>query len=305
MSFFNKMTADALPFVPKGLVSKLSTRYIAGESKEEALAQAQLLKDAGYRVTYDVLGEDVGSKDEVEQAAQEYEELLKAIAQAELEINVSIKPTQMGLDISEEFCTETMQTICGQVGQLSGFLRFEMEDSPTTDGTLRVFAKLRQRWPEQVGCVLQAMLHRTQNDAENLLKEDRPLNVRLVKGIYVEPADIAYQSYEEVKQSYLTTLETLLKGGVFVGVATHDEHIVEGLETILEKYPQAKERYEIQVLMGVREEYRQIWKDKGHPVRVYIPYGAQWYAYVVRRLRKNPKLAGQAFKGMFGRREKL
>ena len=147
------------------------------------MAQAQLLKDAGYRVTYDVLGEDVGSKDEVEQAAQEYEELLKAIAQAELEINVSIKPTQMGLDISEEFCAETMQTICGQVGQLSGFLRFEMEDSPTTDGTLRVFAKLRQRWPEQVGCVLQALLHRTQSDAENLLKEDRPLNVRLVKGI--------------------------------------------------------------------------------------------------------------------------
>jgi proline dehydrogenase len=305
MSFFNKMTADALPFVPKALVSKFSTRYIAGECKEDALAQAQLLKDAGYRVTYDVLGEDVGSKDEVEQAAKEYEELLSAIAQAGAEINVSVKPTQMGLDISEDFCAETMHTLCGQVAQLRGFLRFEMEDAPTTDGTLRVFAKLRQQWPEQVGCVLQAMLHRTQSDAENLLKEDKPLNVRLVKGIYVEPADIAYQSYEEVKQSYLTTLETLLKGGAFVGVATHDEHIVEGLETILEKYPQAKERYEIQMLMGVREEYRQIWKDRGHPLRVYIPYGAQWYAYVVRRLRKNPKLAGQAFKGMFGRREKL
>lgn len=305
MSLLDRLMAASMPLVPRPVVRRLSTRYIAGEQLSQALSLGAELQQSGYRVTYDILGEAVSNREGVQAAAVEYQELLAALVEQQLELNISLKPTQMGLDVSEDFCFETVASILEQAQQVGAFVRYEMEDSPTTDATLRVFDRLREAYPRQVGCVLQSMLHRTQADVERLLESELPLNVRMVKGIYVEPAKIAFQDPAEVNASYLRCTETLLDGGAFVAIATHDEKLIEGLQHILQTRPEARERVEVQMLLGVREELRQQVRAMELPVRVYIPYGTQWYPYVVRRLRKNPKLARYALQGLFRRREKL
>lgn len=305
MSLFDRLFASAMPLVPRPVVRRLSTRYIAGEELHQALAAGEALQKADYRVTYDILGEAVSDQAGVEAAALQYEQLLQALIDRKLERNLSLKPTQMGLDVSEDFCFETVGRIAARAQAHDAFVRFEMEDSATVDGTLRVFDRLREQVGASVGCVLQSMLFRTESDAERLVSIDQPLNVRLVKGIYVEPAEIAFQDPKEVNDAYLRTLRILLDGGAFVAVASHDEALITGLMAYLEENPAAKERTEVQMLLGVREELRQTVKATGMPVRVYVPYGTQWYPYVVRRLRKNPKLARYALTGLFRRREKL
>ena len=305
MNLFDRLAAASVPLVPKFIVRRLSTRYIAGEQMADALVAGQRMQQAGYRVTYDILGEAVDHKKGVLAAAQEYHELLEALASNELELNLSLKPTQMGLNVSEDFCVEVVSEILRAAQKHGAFVRYEMEDSPTTDGTLRVFARLREQFGETVGCVLQSMLHRTVQDARDMVASDQPLNVRLVKGIYVEPAEIAYQEAEKVNQSYLDTLRVLLEGGAFVGLATHDPALVEGARKIVKEIPGSGDRIEVQMLLGVQETQRAAWKKSGLPLQVYIPYGTQWYPYVTRRLKKNPKLARYAMLGLFKRKERL
>lgn len=305
MSLLDRLFAAAMPLVPRPLVRRLSTRYIAGEDIAQALRTGAALQRADYRVTYDILGEAVSDKAGVELAANEYEHLLQALIDQKLERNISLKPTQMGLDVGEDFCFDMVSRIAQRARAHDAFVRFEMEDSATVDGTLRVFDRLRATYGSTVGCVLQSMLFRTEEDAARLVALDQPLNVRLVKGIYVEPAEIAHQDPAEVNAAYLRTLRILLEGGAFVAVASHDEALIAGLHQYLEENPAAKQQVEVQMLLGVREELRQQVKASGLPVRVYVPYGTQWYPYVVRRLRKNPKLATYAFTGLFRKREKM
>lgn len=305
MSLFDRIFASAMPLVPRSIVRRLSTRYIAGEKLHEALDVGESLQGAGYHVTYDILGESVSDRAGVEAAADEYLELLAALIDRELERNISLKPTQMGLDISDDFCFEMVAKIARVAKANDAFVRFEMEDSPTTDGTLRVFDRLRAEFGGTVGCVLQSMLMRTEADATRLVAIDQPLSVRLVKGIYVEPEDCAYRDPAEINAAYLRTLTILLDGGARVAVASHDEALITGLTNYLDKNPAAKPQVEVQMLLGVREELRQQVRAADLPVRVYVPYGTQWYPYVIRRLRKNPKLARYAFQGLFRKREKL
>ncbi|MAW61119.1 MAG: proline dehydrogenase [Planctomycetes bacterium] len=305
MSIVDRLFASVMPLVPRPIVRRLSTRYIAGESIADALQAGAALQGADYRVTYDILGEAVADRAGVETAAAEYEQLLQALIDQKLERNLSLKPTQMGLDVSEDFCFEIVSRIAQRARAHEAFVRFEMEDSPTVDATLSVFDRLRAEYGGTVGCVLQSMLHRTEDDARRLVSIEQPLNVRLVKGIYVEPPEVAYQDGAEVNASYLRTLEILLDGGAFVAVASHDEALIAGLHAYLDKNPDARERTEVQMLLGVREELRQQVRASGLPVRVYVPYGTQWYPYVVRRLRKNPKLATYALTGLFRKREKM
>ena len=305
MNLFDRLAAASLPLVPRSIVRRLSTRYIAGEQMADALVAGRRMQDAGYRVTYDILGEAVDHQDGVLAAAQEYQQLLAALADNKLELNLSLKPTQMGLNVSEDFCTEVVSSILSAAQEHGAFVRYEMEDSPTTDGTLRVYARLREQFGGTVGCVLQSMLHRTVQDARDLVATDQPLNVRMVKGIYVEPAEIAYQESDKVNQSYLDSVRILLEGGAFVGLATHDPALVEGARQIVKEIPGSEERIEVQMLLGVQETQRVAWKKSGLPVRVYIPYGTQWYPYVTRRLKKNPKLARYAMMGLFKRKERL
>ena len=199
-----------------------------------------------------------------------------------------------------------MSSIVRLAQQQQGFVRYEMEESSTIDGTLAVFERLREAHPQGIGCVLQAMLFRTHDDAQRLLESNpRQLNVRMVKGIYVEPASDAYQEMSEINASYLKTTRLLLENGAYVAVATHDPLILAGVAQILEDIPEAKERVEIQMLLGVQETFRRQTHEAGYTVRVYIPYGKEWHKYVTRRLKRNPKLARHALTGMFGKREKL
>lgn len=305
MAWFDRLIANTLPYVPKPVVGRLSRRYIAGLERSDALRVGGGLERAGYLATYDLLGEAVRNGAEVEAALQEYLRLLEELAARGLGRNVSLKPTQMGLELGEDHCFRTMARIAARARELDAFVRFEMEDSATVDGTLRVFERLRADFPGTVGCVLQSMLRRSEADARALVAAGGPLNVRLVKGIYVEPPDRAFQDAQEVRDSWLRILRILLKGGAFVAGATHDQALADGVRAARAERASWRERTEIQVLLGVREELRQSLRDDGVPVRVYVPYGPEWHAYVLRRLRKNPKLARYALLGMFGRRERL
>ena len=283
----------------------LSLRYIAGESREDALDRGRHLHNSAYLTTFDLLGEAVTNNSEIDAAASEYKSLIQTLTDNGFPVNVSLKPTQMGLDISQDICFETVSSIVRLAQQQQGFVRYEMEESSTIDGTLAVFGRLREAHPQGVGCVLQAMLFRTHDDAQRLLESNpQQLNVRMVKGIYVEPASDAYQEMSEINASYLKTTRLLLENGAYVAVATHDPLILAGVAQILEDIPEAKERIEIQMLLGVQETFRRQTLDAGYTVRVYIPYGKEWHKYVTRRLKRNPKLARHALTGMFSKREK-
>jgi proline dehydrogenase len=306
MSWFDSLAASFIPLVPRPVMRRLSTRYIAGEQRADALRRGSSLARAGYRVTYDQLGEAVSNETEVAAAVAENLQLISDLEDGGLELNISTKPTQMGINISEQLCISSLQRMLEVAVAKDAFVRFEMEESWTVDATLRVYAKLRESFGAHVGCVLQSMQLRTEEDARSMLADSgRPLNVRLVKGIYVEPAEIAYQDGADVNASYLRTLRLLLEGGAFVGVATHDPKLVAGLQEMLAENPAWQPQCELQVLLGVGEELRQRVRDSGLPVRVYVPYGDAWHKYVTRRLKKNPKLARYAFFGMFKRGEKL
>jgi len=306
MSWFDSLTASLIPLVPKPIMRRLSTRYIAGEQRVDALKRGAQLARAGYRVTYDQLGEAVSNEAEVAAAVAENQQLLADLVAGELELNISTKPTQMGINISEDLCHDSVAEMLDTASSQGAFVRFEMEESWTVDATLRVFERLRAKYGDTVGIVVQSMLFRTEEDLRKLLaNSDQPLNVRLVKGIYVEPADIAYQSYQDVNDSFLRCLRLLLEGGAYVGVATHDDNLVDALQSMLRENPAWSEQCEIQMLLGVREDLRQRVRADGLPVRVYVPYGEAWHKYVTRRLKKNPKLARYAFLGMFKRGEKL
>jgi proline dehydrogenase len=305
MNIFDKLAAASIPLVPRFIVRRLSTRYIAGEKMEKALVTGKNLLDAGYQVTYDILGEAVEQEAGVRSAAAEYIDLIEALVSQGLELNISLKPTQMGLNLSEDFCFDVVSGIASVARDHGAFIRFEMEDSPTTEATLQVFHRLREEFGGTIGCVLQSMLFRSVDDARHLVSIGQPLNVRLVKGIYVEPKEVAWQGFSEVNASYLETLRVLLEGGAFVGLATHDEKLIQGALKLLEEMPEAKDRVEIQMLLGVQETLRKELKESGIPMRIYIPFGTQWYPYVTRRLKKNPRLARYAMKGLFMKKEKL
>ncbi len=305
MSWFDSLTAACIPLVPKAVMRRFSGRYIAGEEREDALRRGRELASAGYRITYDQLGEAVQTPQEVDAAVAEDLQLLADLVQQNLERNISVKPTQMGLNLGEDLCVQAMTSILKEAKQQKAFVRFEMEESETVDASLRVFSQLRAKYGDTVGMVLQAMLRRSGDDVEQLLAENTPLNVRLVKGIYVEPAAIAYQDAQEIRQSYLRIMQRLLAGGAFVAVASHDEILIDALQKLIQDNPTYASQCEVQMLLGVREELRQKVKASGMPVRVYVPYGPAWHKYVVRRLKKNPKLARYALLGMFGKQEKF
>ena len=306
MAILDKILASCIPLVPKAFMRPLSLRYIAGESREDALDRGRHLHNSAYLTTFDLLGEAVTNNSEIDAAASEYKSLIQTLTDNGFPVNVSLKPTQMGLDISQDICFETVSSIVRLAQQQQGFVRYEMEESSTIDGTLAVFERLREAHQDNIGCVLQAMLFRTHGDAQRLLESNpRQLNVRMVKGIYVEPASDAYQEMSEINASYLKTTRLLLENGAYVAVATHDPLILAGVAQILEDLPEAKERVEIQMLLGVQETFRRQTHEAGYTVRVYIPYGKEWHKYVTRRLKRNPKLARHALTGMFGKREKL
>lgn len=305
VSALQRLMAGCLPLAPRPILARASRRYIAGEARAAALELGRRLAAAGYGQTFDVLGEDVEDRLQVEAAAAEYAALLADLARAGLDVNLSLKPTQMGLAVDEDLCAATVAALARKGRESGAFLRFEMEDSSTTDATLRVFGRLREGFPGTIGCVLQSRLRRSEADARALLAGAGPLNVRLVKGVYLEPPAIAWQKAADIDAAFLRILRALLDGGAKVAAATHDEALLDALLALLAERPQRRDRVEVQMLLGVREDLRRRTLERGVPVRVYIPYGSHWLPYVRRRLRENPRLALHGFLGLFSRRERL
>jgi proline dehydrogenase len=296
MTILDRVIARTLPFVPKPVVRKVANRYIAGETRDEALDVAARLNGAGMRATLDVLGEHIHNVDQARRAVSEYLQLLEHIHLRKLDANISIKLTQLGLKLNAETCFQLTDRLVQRARELNNFVRIDMEDSSCTSETLRIYRALRQNH-SNVGVVIQAYLRRTGADVA-ALQDLRP-NYRLCKGVYVEPPEIAYPDMRDINRNYVSVLETLLRSGSYVGIATHDNLIISEAFRLINELKLQRTAYEFQMLLGVNEHLRDMIAAAGHHLRVYIPFGRDWYAYSVRRLRENPRLAGYVLKAMF------
>jgi len=297
MSVLTKAVVATLPYVPKAILRRLAARYIAGERLEDALGRLEELRRRGHPGIIDVLGEGITSVDEARAVCASYLAAADALARAQLDAYVSVKPTHLGLMHDEALCLELYERLAARCRELQLFLRVEMEDHPTTDATLRVFERLRARHPN-VGIVLQARLFRTPADIAAL--QPGPLDVRLVKGIYLEPAEIAHTAPEPIREAYVACAEALLSRGARIAFATHDEGLAERCLAVARRLNVAPASYEFQVLLGVREELWALWRSAGHQVRVYVPFGPDWRPYSIRRMRKNPQIVGHVLRQTFG-----
>ena len=295
MTLLDRAIARTLPLVPKGIVRRVANRYIAGETVDEALAVVAGLNERGIRATLDILGEHIHNLDQARRAAAGYVGLLDEIARRKLDANTSIKLTQLGLKVDPSICFDLTGQLVGHANELKNFVRIDMEDSSCTTETLQIYRQLR-RDHSNVGVVIQAYLRRTVNDVCAL--EDLRPNYRLCKGVYVEPREISYRDMRVINRNYAYILEKLLRNGSYVGIATHDELMVWEAFRIIRDLRLPPTAYEFQMLLGVDEQLRDIIRAAGHHLRVYIPFGRDWYAYSVRRLRENPRLAGYVFKAM-------
>jgi len=246
-----------------------------------------------------VLGEDITRRDEAESSKVFIMDVLDTILREKLDSNVSVKLTQLGLKLDRDFCLSLMKDIAGKARDLGNFIRIDMEDSSVTGDTITVYRKLREHYPN-VGIVLQAYLRRTAADSEALVREGLG-NLRLCKGIYIEPEEIAFKVKSEINFHFLKTLEQMIRDGAYVGIATHDSELVEGAYRLISRYGLRKDRYEFQMLLGVRPELRSEILRAGHRVRVYVPFGKQWYRYSIRRFKENPQIAGNVLKALFSR----
>lgn len=288
MGVLDRIAISTLPYIPHGLMRRLSSRYIAGETLDAALARLTDLREAGFVGALDILGEDVTSEAEARSVAKDYSHAASVLHERGIDAYISIKPTHLGLRLSEDLAFELYAGLLERVRSLGSFCRVEMEDHTTTDATLRLFERLRPVAPEHVGLVLQSRLFRTTDDIAALAPG--PLNVRMVKGIYLEPAEIAHTAPDPIRAAFVEQTRALWERGAFCALATHDAAMAEELFAVAEELGIGKDRYELQVLLGVRQPLWQSWRDQGHPVRVYVPFGPNWRAYSTRRLTKNPEI---------------
>ena len=278
--------------MPRAVVQLLSAPYIAGPTLEDARSTVAALNAEGKLATMDVLGEEVRRPAEAEAVASAYHSALDAVAGDHLDANISVKLTALGLEIDLDLCGSLLATVVADAAARGVFVRIDMEHSACTDDTLRLYRELWAAGRENVGIVLQSCLRRTLADVGDIA-DLRP-NVRLCKGIYVEPPAIAYQGSDAIRANFVQTLDALLELGCYVGVATHDEWLLErSLEQVAGL---GRDDYELQMLLGVRERRATELVAAGHRLRVYVPYGDRWYEYSLRRLQENPALAGMLAK---------
>ena len=297
MSLFTSLVVRTLPLMPKALVWRVARRYVAGPHLADAVATVRRLNAEGAMATVDVLGEEVTERSRATAAADAYLGVLKAIAAENLDANISIKPTMFGLKIDEALCAGEIERLVAAAQRQGTFVRIDMEDRTTTDATLRIYRDLHQRYGN-VGVVLQAYMRRTLRDVGELPAEGA--NVRICKGIYVEPREVAWKGFDAVREAYVAALDKLLSRGVYVGIATHDEYLVSAAVALVDRHRVPRERYEFQMLLGVEDELRRILVAGGHRLRVYVPFGEDWYLYSLRRLRENPAIAGHVTRAVLG-----
>jgi proline dehydrogenase len=299
VSLVDSAIVRLLPAVPKPVVRRISSHYIAGEELDDALRVVLQLNHEGKLATIDVLGEEITEPEEAQAIAAAYREAFEAIERGRLDSNVSIKPTALGLKLGYELFRENLTDVVEHAASRGNFVRIDMEDSSTTDDTLRLYRELRAAGHHNVGVVLQARLKRTLADIAELA--DLKPNVRLCKGIYLEPPELAYRDFDSIRASFVHALEALLEAGCYVGIATHDEWLLEQGQRLVSTRGLGREDYEFQMLLGVRPALGDELVRGGHRLRIYTPFGRHWYAYSLRRLQENPKIAGYIAADTVGR----
>jgi proline dehydrogenase len=244
----------------------------------------------------DVLGESISTKNEAEASMRQCMEVLEEIEKNKLDANLSVKPTQLGLSFDKDFCFKLVSDIVAKAKELNNFVRIDMEDSPYTDKTIELFRRVRETY-KNVGIVVQSYLKRTYDDVAELNREGT--NYRICKGIYIEPAEIAFKDRQSVRDSFVKSMEKMFDDGNYVGIATHDDYLVKEAYRLIEEKSIPQDRFEFQMLYGVREGLRNKIVKDGYKLRVYVPFGEQWYAYSMRRLQENPQLAWYITKSLF------
>lgn len=296
MTLLNSFLAKTLPFIPKPIVGKVSSRYIAGTLLSDAVNVVKGLNAEGTMTTLDILGEDVHEHDKAEAVKAEWMRVLEEIERNRLDSNISVKPSQLGFRIDLDYCYNNLRSLVEAARAKGNFVRIDMEDSTMTTSTIWLYTRLREEGFENVGIVIQAYLHRSDADVRQLAR--MKANIRICKGIYRESPEIAYQERDEIRRNFGLLLRVMIENGCSVGIATHDKYLVEKAYELIQKANLPKERYEFQMLLGVREQLRRSIIADGHRLRVYVPFGEQWYAYSVRRLKENPQIAGYVLKAL-------
>jgi proline dehydrogenase len=290
VTLLDRAIVRVLPAVPRPVVRRLSQRYIAGPALEDAVEVVRSLNDEAKMATIDVLGEEITRREEATALLAEYEDVLETVGREGLDSNISVKLTGLGLNLDHDFCRDNISELVREAGARSSFVRIDMEDSSTTSETLALYRELRQQGLDNVGVVLQAYMKRTLADIAGLA-DLRP-NVRVCKGIYVEPPDVAFQEFETVRMNFVEAIGALMDAGSYVAVATHDDWVIGEALTLIEERGLGPDDYEFQMLLGVRAELGDELVREGHRLRIYVPFGRQWYEYSLRRLQENPKIAG-------------
>ncbi len=269
------------------LARKFASRFVAGETIDQAVTAAGELAQRGITASLDLLGESVTIEAEAVAARDQYLQMLDRLAQAGREVNVSVKLTQMGIDIDENLCQANMTRILDKARSLRGFVRLDMEGSEYTQKTLDFFTqRLFDNYRENCGVVIQSALRRSEGDIGDLIR--LKARVRLCKGAYLEPPTVAFPDKKDVDRNYVRLMERLLREGNYPGIATHDEKIIQHARQFTQREQIGSERYEFQMLYGVRRDLQARLKQAGYNMRVYIPFGTQWYPYLMRRLAERP-----------------
>jgi proline dehydrogenase len=296
MSIVDRAVALTLPFIPKPVVRKVAGPYIAGERLDDLLRVSRQMNDDGYMVAAAILGEFVSRREEAEVAVGEYQGLLRSLSEHQVDAYIHVKPTHLGHKIDRDFCVQNVRAVLGFAKPLGLFVRLDMEDSPCIDDTLAVYHAVREEF-DNIGVVIQARMRRSLADVRALARVKA--NVRVCKGIYLEPHSIAYTDPELISRNFMVLVEELLAAGCYTAIATHDERLVFESERLIDRLGVNTSAYEFQMLLGVLGPLRALIRASGHRLRVAVPYGPHWYAYSVRRLRKNPAVAGYVLKAMF------
>ncbi|MGD1046212.1 MAG: proline dehydrogenase family protein [Bacteroidota bacterium] len=297
MPILNKVITTVFPFIPKAIVGQVAKRYIAGVALSDGVRLVKELNKKTMMATMDLLGEDVKNVAESDEVKKEILSILLTITENRLTSNVSIKPTQLCLKIDKDLAYNNIKTIVAEAKKYGNFVRIDMENATTTDDTLAIYQHLKTDGFANTGVVIQAYLRRSEADVHALVKGGA--NIRLCKGIYNETPALAYKERQEIRNNYLKLLQIILESGCYVGIATHDDYLIDGAYAMIKKMGLKKEQYEFQMLLGVREKRRDQIVNDGHRLRIYVPFGEQWYAYSTRRLQENPQMAWYITKAIF------
>lgn len=295
MNPLNKLLVGITSALPKKFVKIFANRYIAGITLDDVIEKARLLNQKNIMATIDVLGESVSDKKEAERMKDSCCEVLHAVDNYGLKANLSIKLTSLALTLDYDFCKSLVSEIIQTAKQTENFVRIDMEDSPVTDITIQMYEDMRKIY-DNTGLVLQAYLRRTEEDAKRLMKEKS--NFRLCKGIYIEPEEIAFKGRQEIRDNYLKLLRLMFENKAYVGIATHDDNLIDGAMKLIKELSLQNNEYEFQMLLGVREGLHNKILKEGNRLRIYTPFGERWYEYSIRRFKENPNFAGQVVKGI-------